>query len=130
VWGVRKDSAVQSMLELEGSRIAFPAPAAFAATLLPQIYLNQAGIHYTPSYVSSHDSVYLAVSKGLFVAGGGVKRTLNNTNEAVRSQLRILWESKKYTPHAIASHPRHSDQLVGQIKKALVSLSSTPEGKQ
>ncbi|MGS2716781.1 phosphate/phosphite/phosphonate ABC transporter substrate-binding protein [Eionea flava] len=127
---VHKDSPINSMLELDGKKMAFPAPAAFAATILSQSYLQKEGINYTPSYVSSHDSVYLAVSKGLFAAGGGVKRTLNNTDSQVKSTLRILWESKKYTPHAIASHPRHSDDVIQRLRNALVAMNESEQGQQ
>lgn len=127
---VHKDSPINSMLELKGKKMAFPAPAAFAATILSQSYLQKEGINYRPSYVLSHDSVYLAVSKGLFAAGGGVRRTLNNTDSSVKSTLRILWESKKYTPHAIASHPRHSDDVVKHVRRALVAMNESEQGQQ
>ena len=84
--------------------MAFPAPTAFAATILTQADLAANQVSFTPSYVSSHDSVYRSVAKGIYPAGGGVVRTFNNVAEEVRKQLRILWITKGYTPHAIAIH--------------------------
>ena len=52
---VRKNAAIQSVQDLNGQVIAFPAPAAFAATLLVRAYLNSQGIEQTPKFVSSHD---------------------------------------------------------------------------
>ncbi len=60
---------------LEGQTIAFPAPAAFAATLLVRAELERLGVRYTPQFVGSHESVYLNVAKGFAVAGGGIERT-------------------------------------------------------
>jgi len=65
---VRKDSTLRDMEELEGERLAFPSPAAFAASVLPRSHLRTEGIGFTPQYVSSHDSVYLGVARGLFPA--------------------------------------------------------------
>lgn len=58
-----------------------------------------------PKYVSSHDSVYLNVAKGLFPAGGGVKRTFNNIPKETRKQFKVLWTTDPYTLHAIAARP-------------------------
>lgn len=125
---VQKDSGLQTLEELEGSTLAFPSPAAFAASLLPQAQLKNNNIAYEPRYVSSHDSVYMAVSRGLMPAGGGVLRTFNNTKPEVRDNLRILWKTSKYTPHAFTAHPNvpEADRLA--LQKALVELKSTESG--
>ena len=125
---VRKDSAIASMAELAGSDIAFPAPLAFAATLLSQGYLRQHHIDFRPRYVSSHDSVYRSVAKGLFPAGGGILRTLNNVAPEVRDQLRVLWTSEKFTPHAFASRPGLPEQVRERVATAMYALHEDPEG--
>jgi phosphonate transport system substrate-binding protein len=127
--GVRKDSAIQSLTELEGQTLAFPAPAAFAASVLPRAQLSRDNVSFSAKYVSSHDSVYLGVAKGLFPAGGGVGRTFNNTNPEVKKQLKVLWTSAAFTPHAIAAHPRVSEDVYQLVQKALVAMKSDPKGK-
>ena len=126
---VRKDSPIESLAELNGTTLAFPSPAAFAASVLPRAKMAQDGISFTPQYVSSHDSVYLTVSKGLFPAGGGVMRTLNNTDPAVKEQLRVLWSTPGYTPHAIAVHPSLPGNIVEQLQSAFLSMNSDLEGQ-
>lgn len=120
---VRKDAPYHTVAELAGKAMAFPSPAAFAASVLPRLYLKQAQIDIIPNYVNSHDSVYLSVVKGLYPAGGGIVRTLNSMESGVRDELRILWESPGYTPHAFAAHPRVPDEMVGRIQKAMGLLS-------
>ena len=90
---VKKDSPIQSISELSGKTLAFPAPAAFAASVLPRAYFKTNQIEISPRYVSSHDSVYLTVSKNLYPAGGGIQRTFKNMPESIREQLRILWKT-------------------------------------
>jgi phosphonate transport system substrate-binding protein len=125
---VKKDSPIQSISELSGKTLAFPAPAAFAASVLPRAYFKTNQIEISPRYVSSHDSVYLTVSKNLYPAGGGIQRTFNNMPESIRKQLRILWKTPGYTPHAFAAHPRLSAVVVKNTADALIAMSTDEEG--
>ena len=126
---VHKDSTVSNLSELHALRLAFPSPAAFAASILPQAALRNAKIDFSPSYVSSHDSVYMAVAKGLMPAGGGVKRTFNNVSPEIRENLKILWTTPAYTPHAIAAKSSVDLENRNKIQSALVELSTYPKGK-
>ncbi|WCN12746.1 PhnD/SsuA/transferrin family substrate-binding protein [Marinomonas mediterranea] len=125
---VRKDSTIQSLSELQDAQLAFPSPAAFAASILPRAQLAKDNIAFTPRYVSSHDSVYLNVSKGFFPAGGGVLRTFNNTSPKVREQLKVLWTTQPYTSHAIAAHPRVAKEKVQKILQAMLQMNDDPQG--
>ena len=126
---VAKGSDISSLDMLNNAEIAFPAPAAFAATVLPQANLTLRNIPFTPKYVSSHDSVYAGVAKGLFVAGGGIIRTLSTLPKELSNKLKVVWRSKGYTPHAFAVHPRVSEDIVSNIQNALVSVNEQEEGK-
>lgn len=126
---VRKDSPIKDTRSLDGQELAFPAPAAFAASILTQSHLQSEGISYTPKYVSSHDSVYRTVAKGLYPAGGGVMRTLNGVAPEVRAQLRVLWMSDGYTPHAFASLSSVSTSVQQAVQQAMVALDSSAQGR-
>lgn len=125
---VRKDSPLAELSQLNDSKLAFPSPAAFAASVLPRAKMEQDGIDFEPRYVSSHDSVYLNVARGFFPAGGGVQRTFNNTDPEVRKQLRVLWTTPGYTSHAIAVHPRLSEQQREVLVQAMLRMNEDPEG--
>ena len=126
---VRKDSPIQSIEEFDQMTLAFPAPAAFAASILPRSELLSRGLDFQSSYVSSHDSVYLAVAKGIYPAGGGVIRTFKNIAPEIRDQLRVLWTSPGFTPHAIAAHPDVSAEALSAVQSALVAMEKSDEGK-
>ena len=126
---VRKDSKLKDLKELSNAQIAFPAPAAFAASVLPRAKLTNDGIPFTPRYVSSHDSVYRTVAKGLFPAGGGIQRTLGNVAPDVREQLRVLWTSDGFTPHAFATHPGVDSDVAQKIADAFIDLGKDADGK-
>lgn len=127
---VSKSSEVSSLRDLAGQKIAFPAPHAFAATLIARAQLKMSAPGYKASFVQSHDSVYRAVSEGLFVAGGGIHRTLQEIEPGVRERLRILWESSGFTGHAIASHPSLPDSTREALLKELKSLNLTEAGQE
>ena len=127
---VRKDSDAQDLNALDGSTMAFPSPAAFAATILPTANMAMLGVDIDAKYVSSHDSVYMAVSRGLLPAGGGIVRTFNNTDPAVRDTLRVLWTSSEYTPHAFAAHPDVSSAEREALANALLSIADSDHGRE
>lgn len=124
---VHKDNPAQTLADLDGKTLAFPAPAAFAATIIPQASIRKLGVEITPRYVSSHDSVYLNVERQFLFAGGGVMRTLNATDESTSKNLRILWRSERYTPHAIATSAKVSGETRKELLAALLQLNDKPE---
>jgi phosphonate transport system substrate-binding protein len=126
---VQQDSPITTVQELGGLKLAFPAPSAFAATLLPKADLLARNITVQSQYVSSHDSVYLAVARGFLPAGGGIMRTFNNVPVQVKDKLRILWKTKQYTPHAIASHRNISLVTREKVLQSLLSLDKTAHGE-
>jgi len=126
---VAKNSKINSLNDLQNSTLAFPAPGAFAATILTQSDLTEKQIRFAPKYVSSHDSVYRSVARGIYPAGGGIVRTFNNVAPEIRSQLSILWTTKGYTPHAIATHPRVTADTAHKLQQALVAMEQQLTGK-
>lgn len=125
----RKDSHITDVAQLNGLTLAFPAPAAFAASIIPRAELQRSGISINPRYVNSHDSVYLNVIKEFFPAGGGIIRSLESLPEEQRSQLRVLWQSKSYPSHPIAAHSRVPLAHQTLLTQTLARLVDTTEGR-
>ncbi|MEY4751944.1 MAG: hypothetical protein RIQ60_4158 [Pseudomonadota bacterium] len=127
---VRKDSPVQSLEQLAGKVVGFPAPAAFAASILPRAEFSRRGIDIQARFVASHDSAYRGVAQGLFAAGGGVQRTLEALDPAIAGQLRVLSRTAAYTPHALAIHPRVAEPVAQRLRLAFTSLGDDEAGRQ
>lgn len=127
---VRKDSPYHSLSDLAGKSVVFPAPAAFAASILPQAEFGRKKISIISKFVASHDSVYRAVSSGLHEAGGGIERTLDASPPEIRERLRVLAETPGYTPHAFAAHPRVPADVLARITSAMASLSQDDAGRR
>jgi len=123
-----KNSSYQQLNDLDNTDIAFPSHA-FAANIVPRAILTKADLSYNAKFLSSHDSVYRNIAKGRYAAGAGVMRTFKNTSPAYRNNLRILWTSKGYTPHAFAAHPRVPRETVEKLQKILLQMDKTSSGK-
>ena len=57
-------------------------------------------------------------------------RTFNGLEPEIRKQLRILWTSDPYTPHALATHPRVPADMVTAILAAMQQLDNDEQGRE
>lgn len=126
---VSADLNVETLEDLAGRNLSFPAPRAFAATLITRAFLDTAAPGYTATFVNSHDSVYRTVAEGLFAGGGGIIRTLKEVDPDIQRKLEILWMSPGYTGHAFAAHPRISQEVRLKLQEAMVALDATDDGQ-
>lgn len=127
---VRADSPIQHLEELKGKSITFPAPNAFAASLLIRAELAKKKIEITPVFVKTHSNVYRSVIGKDVIAGGGVNNTLDNEAPEVRQQLRVLYETSAYTPHPVATHPSVSTAVRERFLKTMLKLAQDEEGRK
>lgn len=127
---VRKDASFQELADLQGQRLAFPAPAAFAASILTRAALQEHNVDFSPQYVSSHDSVYLNVAKGIFSAGGGVLRTFQLAPAHIKNQLKVFYTTNGFTPHALAASDSVDSETIIKVQQALIELAASPQGEQ
>jgi phosphonate transport system substrate-binding protein len=128
---VRKGGPIEKLSDLDGKNIAFPSPNALGASLLVRADLDQ--VHHvkmTPMYVTTHSSVYLHVIKDLASAGGGVEKTFQEQDESIRSQLRVIYTTRSCPSLPVAAHPRVAKADRDKVRKALLDMNETAEGKE
>ena len=125
---VQVNSPIKSIQELNGKEIAFPAPNAFAASLLIRAELAKKGIYIKPKYLNTHASSYRAAAIGDVVASGGVNTTLQREELALRESLRVLYETFGYAPHPFVANPRVPINIRKSVADAFISLSGTESG--
>ena len=127
---VRADSPIKSLDELKGKNITFPAPNAFAASLLIRAELAKKKIDINPVFVKTHSNVYRSIIGKDAMAGGGVNNTLDNEAHEVRQQLRVLFETPAYTPHPIVTLPSVPNAVRDRFLKAMIKLEQDDEGRK
>lgn len=126
---VRKDSPIKSIEQLNNATMAFPAPNAFAASLLIRSTLANQNILAVPKYVNTHSNVYRSVILGDVVAGGGVNHTLDRESPAVRDKLRILYRTKSYNSHPFSANPRIPESTRQAVADSFIRLNQTEQGR-
>ncbi len=128
---VRKDGPLEKPADLNGKTMAFPSPNALAASLLVRADLeNVYHVTVTPLYVTSHSSVYLHVAKDIAAAGGGAEKTLQEQDDSVRKQLRVIYITRSCPSHPVAAHPRVPKDDREKVRNALLDMSARREGKE
>lgn len=126
----KKEGGIKQISDLQGQRVDFPAPNAFAASLLLRSYLSQLKINIKPQYVKTHSNVYRSVLIGDAAAGGGVNKTLEAEPEEIQKKLRVIYETPGYRSHPIIASPAVSKKLRDNIQKSFIALSKTPQGRE
>jgi len=126
---VRNDSPIKDLAQLNGTTMAFASKTALMGTLIPKRELENRNITVEGEYVVSLDSVYLSVVNGRFPAGGGEIRTFGVLAPELKSQLRVLWESKPIPPFTFIAHPRVQSPAVDKIKAAMLEMDRDPKGQ-
>ena len=123
---VPKDSNLNTVEDLNGSQIAFPAPNALGASLLMRAELtNIHGVDFIPKYVGTHTSVYLNVFKKLTAAGGGVQRTFDSQDDRLKDNLRVLYRTSKVASHPVIAHPRIGEDVAAAIVAEMMTIQET-----
>jgi len=127
---VPAQSPVKHLRELDGVKIAFPAPNAFGASLYMRALLTeQARVRYEAVYVKTHANVYRQVALGDFAAGGGVNQTFADQTPEMRAKLRVLYETPPAAPHPLAAHPRVPEAVRKKVAAAFLGLAGDPGGR-
>ncbi len=115
-------------LKDDSARYLFPAPNAFAATLVNKYELMtkfnvNAEVLKKARYVNSHDSVYKAVSRGVGDVGGGIERTFNNMNDTqTKDSLHIIHTTQAYPSHPFAFKADMNRLTMQRIMDALLEM--------
>ncbi len=124
---MKKGKGLEKLKEKD-TRFLFPAPNAFAATLLTKYDLIQK-FNVDPKildkarYVNSHDSVYKAISRNIGDVGGGIERTLKNMNDTqTKENLHIVHTTKAYPSHPFAFKPDLKEETTQRIVNALLEM--------
>lgn len=128
---VMKEGSDITDIKNKNATYLFPAPNAFAATLLNKYdLLEKYGVPIEvlnkAKYVNSHDSVYKGISRDLGDVGGGIERTFNALNdEKTKESLTIVHTTKAYPSHPIAFNPTMKEETKNKIIHALMNMPSS-----
>lgn len=128
---VRKDSGINKVNELEGVKIAFPSPNAFAASLYMRALLREKeNINFTPVYAGTHSNAYRQVLVGKTIAAGAVKRTFKKERKEVQQNLKVIYKTPSFPSHPLTVHKRVPANVKAAIESVFLELAQSAEGKK
>lgn len=133
---VRKDSKIRDVKDLRGKIVAYPAPTALAAAMMPQLYLQKHGINVQTElnnkYVGTHNSsimnAYLhqsAASATWPVAW----RAFQQSNPKEANDLKVIWETPTLIQNAIIVRNDVPPDVAHQVARLLTTLQDTEQGR-
>lgn len=134
---VRRDSGISQVSQLRGKRIAYPAPTALAATMMPQYFLQSQGLNLKKTktnYVGSQESSIMNV----YLKHSDASATwpipwldLQKNQPAVAKELRVAWETDTLPNNSFMYHRIRVPEFVAkQVQMLLADLHKNDEGRQ
>lgn len=133
---VRKDNGIQSVNDLKGKIVSYPAPTALAATMMPQWYLYSHGIDIntdiTNLYVGSQESSIMSVYLGKSAAASTWPppwRAFIKERPEVAEKIMVKWETAPLPNNGLVVRSDVPHSIVKQVRDIILSLHTHVEGR-
>ena len=133
---VRKDSDIESVADLKGKSISYPAPTALAACMMPQYYLQTQGLNIMTDmenlYVGSQESSIMNVFLGVTHAAATWPppwQALSAQRPELAEALTIKWQTEPLLNNGLVVLPDIPENIVQQVITLLVELKEHNQGK-
>ncbi len=137
VFIVRKDSPIKKPADLKGKVVAYPAPTALAAAMMPQLFLQKAGIDVQNDiknqYVGTHNSsimnAYLGQSD-ISATWPVAWATFEQSNPKEAVDLKVIWQTPTLIQNAIIARNTVPVEVVERVTQVLTTLKDSAQGQQ
>jgi phosphonate transport system substrate-binding protein len=133
---VRRDGPVKTVADLKGLTVAYPAPTALAATLLPQYFLQRQGLDVNRDiknlYVGSQESSILSVQRGHVAAAATWPlpwRAFSLEHPELAAQLEVRWQTETLQNNAWVVRKDVPEPLVQRFTVELLALKDSEAGR-
>jgi phosphonate transport system substrate-binding protein len=133
---VRRDAGIESVEDLIGGELCFPAPTALAGTLMPQFFLHQAGLDMHADvrvrYVGSQESSIMNVYYGEALAGATWPppwRALLSERPELDEVLEVKWRTPPLPSNGLVARLDVPEAIVREVEGVLVRLHQSPQGQ-
>jgi phosphonate transport system substrate-binding protein len=133
---VRKDSKIESVSDLKGKKVSYPAATALAATMMSQYYLHTHGLDVNKDienlYVGSQESSIMNVFLGFTAAGATwptpwLKFQEQHADKA--KDLVLKWQTETLPNNGLVVRDDVPPEVAKKVGELLFSLQDSPEGQ-
>lgn len=133
---VRRDSGINTVADLKGKAVSYPAPTALAATLMPQYYLHTHGININRDienrYVGSQESSIINVLRGHVAAGATWPvpwKTFSKENPQLADQLEVKWQTEPLQNNGWVVRKDLPKEVTDKFAALLFNLDQHEQGR-
>ena len=133
---VRKDSGINSVSDLKGKSVSYPAPTALAATMMPQWYLYAHGLDINKDidneYVGSQESSIMNVYLGKTAAAATWPPpwiAFIKERPEIAKEVMVKWQTPSLPNNGLVARDDVSQELVDKVSSIIFSLEKTQEGR-
>jgi len=141
--GLQPFTNPKGLRELKGKRFTFGSESSTSGRLMPQIYLQQAGVKLSdfaggaPGFSGSHDATIALVQSGAYQAGAVNEQVWKDnlrSGKANRNKVIAIWRTPGYPDYHWIGQPdldaRFGKGFTGRLRGAIISWRPTnPEQK-
>lgn len=134
---VRRDGGIQSIQDLKGKTLSYPASTALAATLLPQYFLRTRGLDPDRDlrgvYVGTQESVILNVYYRLSDAGATWPLpwlAFQREHPQEAAELVVRWQTETLPNNGLVVRDDVPATVTRRVERAIFSLHQDPEGQR
>ena len=134
---VRKDGDINSVEDLKGKTVSYPAPTALAATMMPQWYLYSHGLDINKdiknSYVGSQESSIMNVFLGKSAAASTWPppwEAFIKERPEIAKEVMIKWETPPLPNNALVVRDDVPQELLYKVSSIILSLHTHKEGQK
>lgn len=133
---VRRDSGINTVADLKGKAVSYPAPTALAATMMPQYYLHTRGIDINHDienrYVGSQESSIINVLRGHVAAGATWPvpwKTFSKENPQLAAQLEVKWQTEPLQNNGWVVRKDLPTEVADKFAALLFNLDQHEQGR-
>ena len=133
--GLKPISGIEGLRELKGKRFTFGSESSTSGRLMPQFYLNEAGVQLSdfaggaPGFSGSHDALIALVKSGTFDAGVVNEEVWKSTLKAGKvttEEVVPIWRTPGYANYTWVVQPNldqeFGPQFTEKLEQAFVSF--------
>lgn len=133
---VRADSGIKVIGDLKGKVVAYPAPTALGATMMPQYYIHTHGLDVRKDirniYVGSQESSIMSAYLGNSAAAAtwpGPWELFAQSHPEIARELVVRWETPPMPNNGLVVRDDMPEALVEEVSSLLFGLHRTEEGR-
>ncbi|MBI5518669.1 MAG: phosphate/phosphite/phosphonate ABC transporter substrate-binding protein [Desulfovibrio sp.] len=131
-----RNSPLSTVKDLKGATVAFPAPTALAATMMPELFMKENGLDpvrdITPRFSGTHDSAIMSVVIGSAEAACTwpvAWRTFQEEHAEQAQALTVRWQTGTLPNNGLVALDSVPERVRAEVAGAFFRLDESAEGR-